>query len=77
MSGRKCHYPTKYGDTICVDGTLWELTYSEMGPPDSRQNAGPCPYCAQPRACAECGINPSDPPSSLCPACEAYQEHQR
>ncbi len=27
--------------------------------------------------CVECGEYPSDPPSKLCPACEAYQEHQR
>lgn len=24
---------------------LWELTYSEMGPPDQRQCIGECPEC--------------------------------
>jgi len=41
----KCPYPKQYGDVICEDGKLWVLTYSEMGPPDSRQSNGPCPYC--------------------------------
>ncbi len=27
--------------------------------------------------CESCGKFPSDPPSHLCPGCEAYQEHQR
>lgn len=57
-----CPYPKKYGDTICVDGTLWELTYSEMGPPDSRQNAGPCPWCSGlKRALGEALANTSSP----------------
>ena len=44
-----CPYRTKHGETICIDGQLWTLTYSEMGPPDSRQNIGPCPHCKPPR----------------------------
>ena len=28
-----------------------------------------------PAKCAACGIYPADPPSSLCPGCEAYKEH--
>lgn len=31
----------------------------------------------QPKKCEECGFYLADPPSRLCPACEAYQEHQR
>jgi rubrerythrin len=27
--------------------------------------------------CEDCGINPADPPSKLCPGCEAFREHQR
>lgn len=27
--------------------------------------------------CEECGINPADHPSTLCPGCEAYRSHQR
>ena len=26
-------------------------------------------------ACVECGVNQADPPSHLCPGCEAYQAH--
>ncbi len=43
----KCSLQTKYGDIVCRDGQLWGLTYSEMGPPDSRQCIGPCPQCLQ------------------------------
>jgi hypothetical protein len=42
-----CPYPTTYGNIICKDGELWALTYSEMGPPDSRQSCGECEYCAK------------------------------
>lgn len=42
---RKCPLDRPYGDIVCRDGQLWALTYSEMGPPDSRQNEGPCPHC--------------------------------
>ena len=39
------------------------------------------PACPQdcdgrPGLCKDCGRYPSDPPSKLCPACEAYREHQ-
>lgn len=26
--------------------------------------------------CEECGVNLRDPPSKLCPGCQAYKEHQ-
>jgi hypothetical protein len=29
------------------------------------------------RRCVECGINWADPPSALCPGCQAYCEHQQ
>ena len=32
---------------------------------------------AMPPLCDECGQDYSDPPSKLCPGCEAYREHQR
>lgn len=39
-------FHSKYGELICIDGWLWGLTYSEMGPPDSRQSTGiRCPTC--------------------------------
>lgn len=42
----KCPNAKKYGERVCIGGYMWELTYSEMGPPDSRQNTGDrCPYC--------------------------------
>lgn len=28
-----------------------------------------------PKMCIECGLYPADPPSNLCPGCEAYKEH--
>jgi predicted Zn-ribbon and HTH transcriptional regulator len=31
----------------------------------------------KPPLCADCGERQSDPPSKLCPGCEAYREHQR
>jgi hypothetical protein len=30
----------------------------------------------KPKKCADCGKDWADPPSSLCPGCEAYREHQ-
>lgn len=32
---------------------------------------------AKPEKCEGCGIYPADPPSKLCPGCQAYQEHQQ
>jgi hypothetical protein len=29
------------------------------------------------KRCRDCGTNWADPPSPLCPGCDAYQEHQR
>ncbi len=41
-----CPNDKKYGDQVCINGWMWELTYSEMGPPDSRQNTGiRCSLC--------------------------------
>ena len=31
----------------------------------------------KPPICDECGIHLSDPPSKLCPGCEAYKDHQQ
>lgn len=42
---KSCPWATRHGERICEDGYLWDLTYSEMGPPDSRQIHGPCPFC--------------------------------
>jgi hypothetical protein len=30
---------------------------------------------ALPPMCADCGVNRSDPPSKLCPGCQAYRDH--
>lgn len=27
------------------------------------------------KMCKECGVNSADPPSRICPGCEAYREH--
>jgi hypothetical protein len=32
---------------------------------------------SMPPKCEGCGVNYSDPPSRLCPGCEAYQGHQQ
>lgn len=31
----------------------------------------------QPKKCEECDVNYADPPSKLCPGCQAYRDHQR
>lgn len=31
----------------------------------------------RPKKCEGCGVNPADPPSRLCPGCDAYRDHQR
>jgi hypothetical protein len=35
------------------------------------------PKIKRPPMCEGCGVNRSDPPSRLCPGCQAYQDHQR
>jgi hypothetical protein len=41
----------------------------------------PCDGCqriymiAHAARCVDCGLNWADPPSQLCPGCEAYREH--
>ena len=42
-----CPLDREYGDIVCRNGVLWALTYSEMGPPDSRQWFGECADCAR------------------------------
>jgi hypothetical protein len=37
----------------------------------------PKSYRKRPPICEGCGVNRADPPSKLCPGCQAYQEHQR
>ena len=43
----QCPMPKDSGDTICVDGVLWSLTYSDSAPPDQRQVTGDCQHCAK------------------------------
>ena len=40
-----CPLNLKRGEFICVDGQIWALSYSEMGPPGQRQHWGPCAHC--------------------------------
>jgi hypothetical protein len=42
-----CPLRKQHGETICLDGTLWGLTYSECAPPDQRQAIGDCPHCSK------------------------------
>jgi hypothetical protein len=38
---------------------------------------GPAPTTMEKKMpCDECGVNLRDPPSKLCPGCQAYKEHQ-
>ncbi len=66
-------------DMICENcgrvGIRW------MGP-FSNLTHTECPHCggrncqiAVPEPCAECGQELADPPSSLCPGCDAYRDH--
>ncbi len=46
----------------------------------TRRDWPPTPYelavaAMRPVLCEDCGKNPADPPSRLCPGCEAYCEH--
>lgn len=34
-------------------------------------------YLKLPPYCIMCNTNRSDPPSKLCPGCQAYKEHQK
>lgn len=31
----------------------------------------------RPPVCVGCGVNRADPPSKMCPGCQAYREHQQ
>jgi hypothetical protein len=44
LSPERCPLANKSGDTICIDGQLWSLTYNECAPPDQRQCMGPCSW---------------------------------
>jgi hypothetical protein len=44
--------------------------------PDGALNRGNKDTRQRRKRCVECGVNWSDPPSRLCPGCEAYREHQ-
>ena len=70
----ECRDRAQHGDVICEDGLLWQLSYSEMGPPDQRQCIGECPTCH----CKKCGgtgwLDGKDFPdgsSSTCRPCPA------
>jgi DNA modification methylase len=59
-------YCTMIHNRITNDAPL----FVEFDNPNDRDGSWP------PR-CAECGRNFADPPSALCPGCDAYREHQR
>jgi rubrerythrin len=60
-------------------------TRSQVGDALERQGVGKkritttldCVFGAANGKCEECGVNCADPPSRLCPGCEAYQSHQQ
>ena len=55
------------------------FVFNDGGPKEN--GARFCLHCGKPlialELCADCGMCQADPPSKLCPGCEAYQEHQR
>lgn len=51
----------KYVDYVWRKATGWKYADGRKMPP----------------ICEDCGKYYSDPPSRLCPGCEAYQEHQQ
>jgi hypothetical protein len=59
-------------------GWLDEMTSGELarGTDSSSHPANKSVNIKRPPLCDECGVKRSDPPSRLCPGCQAYQEHQ-
>lgn len=46
------------------------------GQPHRKWKAAAKKRLQKPPKCLECGVNRADPPSRLCPGCEAYREHK-
>ena len=62
------------------DDDIWDASEHRFVPRQCACNPGcmSCtPACRSSGLCAECGLFRSDPPSKLCPACQAYQEHRK
>jgi ribosomal protein L32 len=66
---------TKHGAKIMQIGQVHDARLSPNKKPSKRamQNSRRMPHRMK---CEECGKNYADPPSRLCPGCEAYREHQ-
>jgi hypothetical protein len=51
----------------------WKMPFGK--PPSSVASTNRAPN-SRPKKCEGCGQNYADPPSKLCPGCQAYREHQ-
>ena len=64
-------------------GDLQQLWRSSLGREewrdveDGERGMNKAPPPRKPPICEDCGIYPSDPPSKLCPGCQAYKDHTR
>ena len=61
------------GDTRCIDGRLYRHD-PQFDDPELETDIGQCPQCEGegcPQLCESCGKNFADPPSKLCPGCQA------
>jgi hypothetical protein len=43
---------------------------------EARRQAALAEYRPRRKRCVDCGVHWADPPSQICPGCEAYQEHR-
>lgn len=60
------------------DGKPHEIVSGKRGTkgPKRKKALPPWREVRRPPICEGCGLNRSDPPSKLCPGCQAYREHQ-
>lgn len=73
------------GEKYCGIVGIKIVGFSDVAPPevveafkaDNERRLREFREYRSPPVCAQCGKFPADPPSLLCPGCEAYQEHTR
>lgn len=74
-----------FGSKDCMIDGCGCVAYEPMEPDDDPERRAlgadsllpPERAKRRPPICEGCGKNRSDPPSPLCPGCQAYQEHQQ
>jgi hypothetical protein len=62
--------------TAHVDPNAAHAVFAPSGAPTASLN-NPFKHGCDPaiKSCADCDVNLADPPSKLCPGCQAYREH--